>query len=456
MANLLVNLFGTDGIRGRANEYPLDGQTLIALGKAMVSYLLAKSPNSKPRVVIGRDPRVSSSPIEALISESLIAFGCEVYLLGVLPTPAVPILTRSFDADLGVMITASHNPYWDNGIKIFNQHGVKLAERDEIELTALILEYQGSSRSLPRSSHESLLQYLDGTRIYVQSLLSSFPVGRDLEGFRLAIDLAHGAASDVVLPVFKALGAVVHSLAHTPDGFNINENCGALHPERVAQVVLETQSNLGIALDGDGDRCVLIDENGQVLSGDEILGICALDQMAQGRLTTPVVVSTVLANIGLEMALFQHGISLARAQVGDRNVIEQMMIRGSVLGGESSGHFIFLNHSTTGDGVLTALQVLELMLRLGQPLSELRKSIRLLPQVVVNVQVKRKDPFSSCGEIIEVISSVQETLQNRGRVLVRHSGTEPVVRVMLEGEDIYSIRALCNDIASVIDRNMNY
>ncbi len=445
------NLFGTDGIRGRANEFPLDGSTLIGLGKGLVTYLLRRYPRKRPRLVIAQDPRLSSIAIESLLVEVGVAQGAEVFRLGVLPTPAVPILCSFLGADLGLMITASHNPYWDNGVKIFNAQGLKLSEADEVELSELTLRgpcvaYRADS---PKRTH--VMQYLDGAKQYRQALLRSLQTGIDCSGYRVAVDSANGAASNLLGPVFEWLGVQLIAQSHAPDGTNINDQCGALYPEFLAQMVVEERAHLGFALDGDGDRCVLIDEKGSVLAGDEVLGICALDLKARGA-CDDVIVSTVLANVGLEMTLFENGISLVRTPVGDKNVVSEMVKRSSRLGGESSGHFIFLDHSTTGDGVLSGIQVLQVMARTRKPLSELRKAIRLLPQIMVNVPVKRKDPFSNHNEILEVISSVESALQNRGRVLVRYSGTESVARVMLEGEDKNCIRVFCDDIAATLAR----
>jgi phosphoglucosamine mutase len=359
------------------------------------------------------------------------------------------------DADLGLMISASHNPYFDNGIKIFNSQGFKLKQCEEIQISALTLDGCDVSCYLSPGKRFEPIQFMDGARIYSQSLFKSLPTSSDISGLRARVDCANGATSQVFPRVLSLLGVSFEIQAHRPDGFNINENCGALYPQGLARGLRDSQANLGIALDGDGDRCVLLDEFGKVLSGDEVLGICALDLKSQNQLNPPMVVSTVLSNIGLEMALYGQGISLVRTPVGDRNVVEQLLERRCVLGGESSGHFIFMNHGTTGDGILSAIQVLAIMARTGVPLSELRKSIQLFPQVMIDVPVKQKTPFSSHHEITEVITSVESALQNRGRVLVRYSGTESVARVMLEGEDLHRIRFFCDQIAATLERHLN-
>ncbi len=449
------NLFGTDGIRGRVGEYPMDGQTLDALGLAIVKYLGLQLKAGIPRVVIARDTRISSAPIEAFLSELLVNQGVEVYLIGVLPTPAVPRLIRFLQADLGLMISASHNPYFDNGVKIFDRRGIKLAESEEILLTQFILS-KGARVPLCNSSRmKGPFSFVEGRRLYMEALQEVLSMGQVPRGLVAVVDSAHGATWRVVEEVFQSAGMNLHVIGNAPDGFNINDHCGALYPESCARAVLESGANIGIALDGDGDRCVLVDELGKVLSGDEVLGICSLDCHERGQLVPPIVVSTVLANIGLEMALYDRGISLLRTAVGDRQVLMRLIERRCVLGGEPSGHFIFLNMGTTGDGIVAALQVLGIMARTGQPLSELRRSIRLFPQVFVNVPVKQKVPLANFQEISEVISSVESALHNRGRVLVRYSGTESVARVMLEGEDMHRIQFFCDEIASVLDRQLN-
>lgn len=460
------NLFGTDGIRGRAGQYPLDLQTIFQLGKALVIYLRRRVKARPPRLVVARDTRISGLSIEAALTESLLKMGSEVYLLGVLPTPAVPILSKYLEADCGVMITASHNPYFDNGIKLFNANGMKLSLSEENEISALLVEMGRGLPVMPmenrrkRPGRKLAFQFLDSARIYRQSLMKMNESQIDQNQMKISIDCAHGAASDLARDLFLSMGVSVTAISSHPDGTNINDRCGALHPEGLVRSVVETNADFGLALDGDGDRSVFVDENGVVLSGDEVFGICAIygykkEELLSSLVQRPQVVSTVLANIGLEMALFENGISLVRTPVGDRNVVEKMLETSSRFGGEPSGHYIFLNHASTGDGLLTAIQMLGILKNSKRPLSLLKRTVRLLPQIMVDVPVKNKTPFESHQEISNKIESIEKDLQHRGRILVRYSGTESVARVMLEGEDSNRIQIHCQDMVQTLTRHLN-
>ncbi len=466
-------LFGTDGIRGCANEFPMTGEVVMAVGRA-IAYVLTRnqeigSRSSIPvgfqplqtkgsvrraKIVVGKDTRLANYMIENAIVSGLCSMGADVYLIGPLSTPGVAFVTQSMRADAGIMISASHNPYQDTGIKIFTADGFKLPDAIEDEIERMVFSKE-MDRARPTGDRiGKAFRIEDAIGRYVVNLKSLFPRKYDLQGMRLVLDCANGAAYKVAPMVFQELGAEVITRATTPNGLNINDKCGALYPENVAQSVIEFRSDLGISLDGDGDRCILSDENGEIVDGDQIIGLCALEMAKQKSLVKNCVVTTPMSNFGLEQTLKEKGISMVRAQVGDRYVVETMRKEGYNLGGEQSGHVVFLDHSTTGDGILAALKILEIMKRTGQKLSELKKVIKLFPQVRNDVRVARKEPFELFDDIKATITKAEDTLQNKGRVFVRYSGTEPVARIMVEGEDGSQIQALSRDIASAILKNL--
>jgi phosphoglucosamine mutase len=462
-------LFGTDGIRGLANEFPMTGEIAMAVGRAVAHVLhshvvvsssvpigLKSLESNKPvrraKIVIGKDTRLSGYMIEQAIASGICSMGADVILIGPLPTPGVAFITQSMRADAGIMISASHNPYYDNGIKIFSADGYKLPDEMEAEIERLVLTKE-IDRIRPTGDLVGKAYRIDDVfGRYLVFLKALFPREMDLQGVRLVLDCANGAAYKVAPLVFEELGAEVIRRGVAPNGLNINDGCGALHPEGIAGATREYRANIGIALDGDGDRCILSDENGEIVDGDQIIGLCALQMAAEGSLRKNTVVTTPMSNVGLEVTLKEHGIEMVRSQVGDRYVVDAMRKNGYNLGGEQSGHVVFLDNSTTGDGIVAALKVLEAMRRTGKPLSELKKVVRLFPQVRNDVRVSRKEPFTDHPEITQAIAAAEAVLQGKGRVFVRYSGTEPLARVMLEGEDQQQISELSKKIAAIIQR----
>lgn len=452
-------LFGTDGIRGLANEYPMTGEVAMAVGRAVAHVLLrnqaVRNRNArKARIVIGKDTRLSGYMIEQAITSGICSMGADAILIGPLPTPGVAFVTQNMRADAGIMISASHNPYHDNGIKIFSADGYKLPDEVEAEIERLVFskeleKFRPTGEDIGRASR---IEDVHGR--YLVFLKSLFPKDLDLSGMRIALDCAHGAAYKVAPLVFEELGAEVIRRGVGPNGLNINDKCGALHPENVAAAVTEYRADIGISLDGDGDRCILADETGEIVDGDQIIGLCALQMARENALQKNTVVTTPMSNVGLEITLKEHGISMVRAQVGDRYVVDSMRKNGFNLGGEQSGHVVFLDQSTTGDGIVAALKVLEAMKRTGKPLSELKRAIKLFPQVREDVRVSKKDPFENFPEIARSIAEAQNAVNKKGRVFVRYSGTEPLARVMVEGEDLGEIQRLARSIAQNIQKHL--
>ncbi|OFZ53666.1 MAG: phosphoglucosamine mutase [Bdellovibrionales bacterium RIFOXYC1_FULL_54_43] len=464
-------LFGTDGIRGVANEFPMTGEIAMAVGRAVGHVLrsqavpLVKSsvpvglkplesnrPVRRAKIVVGKDTRLSGYMLEQAIASGICSMGADVILIGPLSTPGVAFVTQSMRADAGVMISASHNPYYDNGIKIFSADGYKLPDELEAEIERLVFSKE-IDRFRPTADMVGKAYRIDDVHgRYLVFLKSLFPKDLDLLGVRIALDCANGAAYKVAPLVFEELGAEVIKKGVSPNGLNINDKCGALHPELVASAAVEYRADIGISLDGDGDRCILSDENGEIVDGDQIIGLCALQMAEEGILRRNTVVTTPMSNIGLELSLRERGISMVRAQVGDRYVVDAMRKNGYCLGGEQSGHVVFLDQSTTGDGIVAALKVLEAMRRTGKKLSELKKSIKLFPQVREDVRVSRREPFENQPEIAHAISVGESKLNQRGRVFVRYSGTEPLARVMVEGEDLPQVQEIARNIATSIQR----
>lgn len=443
--------FGTDGIRAVASQPPLDPETMVRLGKATASVFQAQR-KGKHRILIGKDTRLSGYMIETALAAGLTSMGADVLLVGPLPTPGVAYLTKSMRVDAGIMVSASHNPYEDNGIKFFGPDGEKLPDEVELELERLMEPGVLDEASADPASLGKAFRIEDAIGRYTVYLKSSFPRELSLEGLRLGFDCANGAGYVVGPQTVEELGAEVVVRGNSPNGRNINAGFGSLYPEVVRKLVLEQNLDVGIALDGDGDRVVLVDEKGTVLDGDVILALCAIDYKEQSKLQNNTVVATVMSNLGLEKACADHGITLERAAVGDRYVLERMKAVGAVLGGEQSGHTIFSDSSTTGDGILTALKVLEIMVRTQKPLSELAKVFTQYPQKLVNVRVSSKPDLSTVEEIQEVIEQKESELQSKGRILVRYSGTENKARVMVECEDEESCKKHASDVAEVIER----
>jgi phosphoglucosamine mutase len=448
-------LFGTDGIRGMANYDPMTPEMSLKLGKALTYILKQEKTDSKRlKIVIGKDTRLSGYMFEQAISAGITSMGADVLLVGPLPTPAIAFLTASMRADAGVVISASHNPYEDNGIKFFDRFGFKLPDEKELEIEELVLG-EGINRLSVSPKDIGKASRLDDARgRYVVFLKNAFPKDMTLEGLRIVLDCANGAAYRVSPIVFEELGADLITIGSKPDGKNINTECGSLNPDLLKQKVKETGADLGIALDGDADRVIFCDETGDIVDGDKIIAICVEELIKSGRLLKNTVVSTIMSNMSLEAFIRDNGGQLIRTAVGDRYVVEEMRVRGCNFGGEKSGHIIFLDHTTTGDGTLAALQVLAIMKRKEKKLSELAKIIDLYPQLLLSVRVREKKPFKSIKGLSDLLVLSERNLKNRGRINLRYSGTEPLARIMVEGEDESLIREIAHEIASLIERDI--
>ncbi|MBI0435115.1 phosphoglucosamine mutase [Roseomonas sp. KE0001] len=439
-------LFGTDGIRGVANRAPMDAGTALRLGQAAGRFFNRGA--HRHRVVVGKDTRLSGYMLEPALTAGFVGAGMDVVLVGPLPTPAIAMLARSLRADLGVMISASHNPFEDNGIKLFGPDGLKLSDREEAEIEALMAgDLSAQLVSPSRLGRASRLEDAPGR--YIEAVKASFPKGHSLAGMRIVVDCAHGAAYKVAPTVLWELGAEVVPLGVAPDGFNINRDCGSTAPGRMAELVRERRADLGIALDGDADRLVLADEQGQVIDGDQILAVIARSWTAQGRLRGDAVVATVMSNLGLERYLAGLGLRLDRTRVGDRYVSERMRETGCNLGGEQSGHMIMSDFGTTGDGLVAALQVLAVLAEEKRPASEVCRRFTPLPQRLVNVRFAGPTPLADPA-VAEAIAAAEARLGARGRVLIRASGTEPMIRVMAEAEEEALVEETVEGLAALI------
>jgi phosphoglucosamine mutase len=464
------HLFGTDGVRGVANQDPMTSEMALKLGRAIAKVLhdakrgdaTARGPavkysrkddeNGKHRykILIGKDTRLSGYMLETALASGIVSMGVDVLLVGPMPTPGVAFLTRSMRADAGVVISASHNPYQDNGIKFFSSDGFKLPDEVEARMERLIFSGETEESRPTASEIGKAFRISDAVGRYNVFLKNSFPRHLTLEGLRIVVDCGHGAAYKVVPEVLSELGAEVLPIGVQPDGENINRRCGALYPETAREVLLHERADFGVALDGDADRAVFIDETGEVLDGDQVLAICALDMHRKGTLKGSGVVATVMSNLGLDLAMQKAGLEVIRTQVGDRYVVERMLADNYNLGGEQSGHIVFLDHNTTGDGAVTCLQMLNLIVETRKRLSELKNVMQRLPQVLVNVNVTEKRDFSEMPKVSRKIADVTRALGERGRVLVRYSGTELLARIMLEGEEEKKICAMAEEIAGEI------
>lgn len=447
-------LFGTDGIRGMANQHPITPELALQLGRA-VTHVAGQGRSHAPRVVIGKDTRLSGYMIETALASGVCSMGGRVLLTGPIPTPAVAHITVSMRADAGVVISASHNPYADNGIKIFGSDGFKLPDSTETEIERLLADDSllGARKTGPGIGRAVKLE--DARGRYIAFVKATFPRDLSLDGMRVVIDAAHGAAYRVAPAVFQELGAKVTALGVKPNGININREAGALHPEHVRDEVVRRGAQVGIALDGDADRVIVVDEHGQVVDGDAVMAMCARGMIDAGELRHMTVVATVMSNLGLERALQAQGARLVRTPVGDRHVVEAMRAGGFNLGGEQSGHLIFLDHVSTGDGLVGALQVLALMMRTGRPLSELaRTALERVPQVLENVSLPARRPLEELLRLGRLMNEVEHALGREGRVLVRWSGTEPKLRIMLEGPDEGRLRQWARDLAAAARQDL--
>jgi phosphoglucosamine mutase len=443
-------LFGTDGVRGVANEEPMTGEMAMRIGRA-AAYLF-RNKRGRHRIVVGKDTRLSGYMLETALASGICSMGGDVLLVGPLPTPGIAFITVDMRADAGVMISASHNPYSDNGIKIFSGNGFKLPDEMEHRIEELI--FSGTLERMRPTGTEvgKAFRIDDAMGRYAVFLKHTFPEHLTLEGLKIVLDCAHGAAYRVAPTVLEELGAEVLSVGVEPDGENINLNCGSLHPELISGLVREKGGDLGLTLDGDGDRVIFADQTGKVIDGDHLMAICALDMMREGRLKKNTLVATVMSNMGLEMVIKEAGGRMVRAAVGDRYVVEEMVKGGYNLGGEQSGHIVFLDHNTTGDGMLTALQVLSVMQKMGTTLAELANVMKVFPQTQRSVRVKTKKDLFGIPPIQRLIKEYEKELGDQGRILVRYSGTEPLLRIMIEGENEGKITRMADAMAETAQK----
>lgn len=445
-------LFGTDGVRGTANIEPMTSEMALQLGRA-IAYVFKKE-HRRHRIVIGKDTRLSGYMLESAMMAGICSMGVDALMVGPLPTPGIAFITSSMRADAGVVISASHNPYQDNGIKFFSRDGLKLPDEIELLIEDFIFENHDPSHRPTASEVGKAYRVDDAIGRYVVFAKNTFPKELTLDGLKIAVDCANGATYKVAPAVFYELGAEVITIGVKPTGENINADCGALYPEHVARLVRETGAHIGLALDGDGDRCIVVDEKGNVLDGDFIMAINAAYLLKRGELRKNTLVSTIMSNSGLEEAIESAGGRVVRTGVGDRAVVEEMLKNGYNLGGEQSGHIIFLDHTTTGDGVITALQLLKIMVEEGKPLSELAKVMRTYPQILLNVRVKEKKDLASLPTVQAALKAVEEKLKSRGRAFIRYSGTEPLARITIEGEDEQEITLMANGLAEVLKKEI--
>ncbi|MHB8876118.1 MAG: phosphoglucosamine mutase [Myxococcaceae bacterium] len=446
-------LFGTDGVRGVANVHPMTAEVAMQLGRAL-AYII-RNGSHRHRVVIGKDTRLSGYMLEQALAAGITSMGVDVALVGPLPTPAIANLTTSMRADAGAVISASHNPYQDNGIKFFWRDGFKLPDQTEGEIEDLIANKSIDHLRPTATKVGAAIRLDDAKGRYIVFLKNTFPRELTLEGLTIAVDCANGAAYRVAPLVLEELGARVVKLGVNPDGKNINHRCGALHPEALSKAVLRHNANLGIALDGDADRLIVVDEKGTVVDGDAIMTICTGEAVARKELKKKTLVSTVMSSLGLDRAVDRFGVKVVRTKVGDRYVVEEMRRNGYNLGGEQSGHLVFLDHATTGDGMLAALQLLALMCRKQQPISELAAMFEAVPQTLLSVMVKQRKDLGELPSVMSAIRGVEGKLARSGRVLVRFSGTEPKVRILIEGPDSVRNDQYAKEIAQVVTRALS-
>jgi phosphoglucosamine mutase len=445
-------LFGTDGIRGEANRHPMDSAVAFSVGQA-ITYLLRK-PNHRTHVIIGKDTRISGYMLESSLEAGITSMGGDPYLVGVLPTPGIAFVTMSMRADAGIVISASHNPYQDNGIKIFSGNGFKLSDEQEAVIENLILEGRLPQMVPSVADMGRAFRLEDVHGRYIVFLKNAFPRDMSMEGMKIVIDTANGATYKVAPETFFELGAKTEVIHSNPDGININRHCGSQHTQDLKKHVVESGADIGLAFDGDGDRLIAVDEKGREITGDQILIICGRMLKEQGRLKNDLLVSTVMSNLGLKIACEKYGFRHHASRVGDRYVLEDMLRLGSTLGGEDSGHMIFLDHHTTGDGILTAIQLITAMLRSGRPLSELAAMMDVFPQKLINVDVKSRPDVMTVPQLAQVIRQVESELGSRGRVLVRYSGTQDICRVMVEGPSDDVTEKYCALIADAVKRTI--
>ena len=454
------HLFGTDGIRATANNYPMTPDVVLKVGQAL-GFLLRRTgreknnkANDKKKVVIGKDTRLSGYMVEMALASGLNSMGVNVQLVGPLPTPGIGFLTQNMRADAGIVISASHNPFHDNGIKIFGADGFKISHDLELEIERLVAR-EDINTLLPASSGIGRSKRIDDAAgRYIVFVKNTFPLDLTLDGFRIVLDCANGASYKVGPAIFEELGAEVVVMGNTPDGININDECGALFPERMAQAVQKYRADVGISLDGDADRVIMVDHKGHLINGDRILAVCALEMKRQGTLKNNTIVTTQMSNFGLERLMNQQGIQVIKTNVGDKYVVDEMRKNGFVLGGESSGHIIFIEHSTTGDGLIAALKVLSVMKRQMKTLHELNKVMEEVPQALRNVKVRIRKPLDEVPGYNDLYKKMEKELSGQGRLFVRYSGTEPLVRILVEGPETKRITEMADEIAHLLQKEL--
>jgi phosphoglucosamine mutase len=452
-------IFGTDGVRGTANVEPVTAETILKLGCAAAHVFknLQQTPRGRGRhqIVVGKDTRLSGYLLENAVSAGILSMGVDVLFIGPLPTPGIAYVTRSLRADAGIAITASHNPYDDNGVKFFRSDGYKLDDEIEAEIENLVFSGEVENIRPRASAIGKAVRIDDALGRYIEHAKNTFPRGQTLEGLRIVVDCGNGASYKATPTVLRELGAEVFAFGVHPNGTNINLDCGSMFPDLMCQKVWEHRAHVGIAHDGDADRVLLCDDRGRLIDGDDIMAIAGLDLMRNGNLAHNTVVATVMSNAGLEVALQNAGGRLVRTPVGDKYVIDEMLTHGFSFGGEQSGHMIFGNHSTTGDGLVTALQVLRIMQSSGKPLSELTRCWARFPQVVTNVKVRDKRPFEELDGVVTMVKEAENAIApNGGRILLRYSGTEPKARLLIEGRDAQVIELWSRKIAECIRRQV--
>ena len=449
-------IFGTDGIRGVPNKEPLTMENILELGRAIAYIFKNGAARHKGKIVIGRDTRSSGYMLESALGAGITSMGLDVLYVGALPTPAIAFLAKDMRADAGIIISASHNPYTDNGIKIFDKDGFKLSDSIEHKIENLMFSDELHNKFAEPEKLGTIKDLSDAKSRYVVFAKKSFPKDMTLEGIKIVLDCANGAAYEVGHIIFEELGAEVILTGATPNGININDNCGALHPENIVELVKEHKADMGITLDGDADRVILVDEKGNIVDGDAIMAMIAIQLKMKNELKKNTVVVTPMSNFGFGKVMKEHDIEMVEAAVGDRYVVEKMRDSGYNFGGEQSGHIIFLDHTTTGDGIIAALQVLSLMIKSTKPLSELSKVMKKFPQVLKNTKVKEKVPFEKIPNFNKRLEEIRSELGEKGRVFVRYSGTEPIARVMIEGENHSAIVRYADDLISIINDKIGH
>ena len=445
-------LFGTDGIRGVANIFPMTPEMVLSIGKATAHVFKEKCGKEKPKFVIGKDTRLSGYMIENALASGIVSVGADVLLVGPMPTPAIAHLTKALNADAGIVLSASHNPAEDNGIKIFSENGHKLSDNVEDEIEKYVLSGKIKTEHIKGDLIGKAHRVDDAKERYIEFAKASVE-SMSMKGLRAILDCANGAAYNTAPHILSELGVEVVVLNDRPDGLNINLDCGALHPEKMMEVVKEENAHIGIALDGDADRVIVCDENGKSVDGDHIIAICAINMKEKGTLKKNSVVVTIMTNKGFDIAMAKERIKVVKTKVGDRYVVDEMRKKGYVLGGEQSGHIIFSNYTTTGDGMISALQLLRIMKERGKKLSKLAECMTSLPQVLVNVDVKEKKDISKL-KVNKNIKDAESKLGEKGRVLVRYSGTQNLCRIMIEGENKREIQKIANDIAKTMKKEL--